>query len=77
MQDPFTKSTKIPCFIPECNLGEIVVRNLLGVIVLKENLQPGWQVLEINCSNFVSGIYLYSLEVDGKQLATKKMVIAK
>jgi hypothetical protein len=45
--------------------------------LVKEQLIPGTYEVEWNAYNHTSGIYFYSLIIDGKHIDTKKMVLLK
>ena len=57
--------------------SKLKVFNTLGKIIYEENLQAlkGENSFEINGRDFAEGMYIYSVEYNGKSL-TKKMVIS-
>ena len=75
--DPFSDNTKIPCFLPEGKHGKLIIRNLIGLTFIELNIEAGLQVLEIQGGDLPNGMYLYSLEMDNRVIATKKMIILK
>ncbi len=63
--------------VPTDGKSKLKVFNTLGKIVHEENLQAvkGENTFEINGKDFAEGMYIYSVEFNGKSL-TKKMVIS-
>lgn len=58
------------------NTSEIVIYNLIGEEVQRMNLESKVGFVLINASDFESGLYFYSLVVDGQVAATQKVLIA-
>ena len=77
--NPFNQSTTIHYSIPlTANNAAIVVTDASGKTLRQfNNLSKGSGSVTINTNTFSSGNYLYSLVVDGKTIATKKMILAK
>ena len=75
--DPFSEATNIPCFIPDGAKGQIIIRNMMGVELLKYEVVPGYQTIRIDGKSLQSGLYLYSLVMDGRNFDTRKMIITK
>jgi|GEM_PF-2906289 len=55
--------------------AKITISNLLGKVIDEFPLQEGEHKLKIPASNYSSGIYLYTLSINGKAMKTKKLVI--
>jgi hypothetical protein len=78
--NPFNQSTM---FNVQCSIAgdaEIKVFDLTGkelATVLNERLQPGTYVINYNASGLASGVYFYSLFVNGKLINTKKMIMIR
>jgi hypothetical protein len=78
--NPFgTGGTKINYYLPEGTMGATIVfydeyGNQLKEVPLN---QTGNGTLNINPANLSSGIYTYSLVVNGKVVDTKKMILEK
>jgi hypothetical protein len=78
--NPFNQSTT---FNVQCSLAgdaEIKVFDLAGkelATVLNERLQPGTYRINYDASGLASGIYFYSLFVNGYLIDMKKMIITK
>lgn len=56
------------------------VYNLLGnevVTLINESRPAGSYEVKFDGSNFLSGTYFYDLEVDGKIIDTKRMLLLK
>ncbi|MFI5144874.1 MAG: T9SS type A sorting domain-containing protein [Ignavibacteria bacterium] len=83
--NPFNPVTKIRFEIPsdvkrEMSNVKIIVYDLPGhevATLVNENLHPGIYNATWNGSNYSSGLYFYRLVVDGKNIATKKMILVK
>ncbi len=83
--NPFNPTTKIRYRLPVKTMNasslqsaEIVVYNLAGQIVwASESLKKPVGATDFDGSTFNSGVYYYSLVVDGKRLSTKSMVLIK
>lgn len=78
--NPFTSETTIAYNLktPAKNVS-LFIYNLAGVKVFEKaqtNVGAGRYTVEVSNSNFASGIYFYSLNVDGNQI-TKKMVVTE
>ncbi|MBK6833520.1 MAG: hypothetical protein IPG89_04290 [Bacteroidetes bacterium] len=49
----------------------------LGQMMFEKILIKGEQQINIATSEFINGIYFYTMFVDGKAIASKRMVIVK
>lgn len=59
---------------------KVIVYDVAGKEIIKlldENLKPGEYEIDFNGSNYSSGIYFYSLIIDGNLIDTKKMILLK
>lgn len=59
----------------ENGIGEIRIYNLLGTLVRTIPLQEKQGIATLKASDFKSGIYFCSLEVNGRIVETKKIVV--
>jgi len=59
------------------NKAELMVYSMLGAQVRKINLLEDQGTLKLNVSDLPSGMYFYTLMVDDKSIATKKMLVTK
>ena len=78
--NPFNPQTNIQFTLPNDANVKLQIMNVLGEsvsILIDENITAGAHNYEFNAERFPSGIYFYSLEVDGKILETKKMILLK
>ena len=78
--NPFNGSTVIRYFIPENNIGSAYVGfyDMYGKEIKKlEITEKGFGKIEASTENLASGIYSYSIVVDGKTVETKKMLKSK
>ncbi|MCU0444270.1 MAG: T9SS type A sorting domain-containing protein [Microscillaceae bacterium] len=55
--------------------AKVTIRNLLGRVVKEYDLQEGKRQIKIPTVQFDSGIYFYSLSINGKALKAKKLVV--
>lgn len=55
--------------------AKIVVYNMLGDVVKTETLEESEGTCHMDVSTLGNGVYFTSLEVDGKQLSTKRLVV--
>ncbi|MBL7127867.1 MAG: T9SS type A sorting domain-containing protein [Ignavibacteria bacterium] len=83
--NPFNPITVIRFDIPKSSLAKIIVYDILGrevAILVNENLKIGsynvsWPAPTGDSKEYPSGVYFYSLTVDGKVVDTKKMILIK
>ena len=78
--NPFNPVTNFGFRIAGFGLVTLKIFDITGketVIITNEELSAGEYKAEWNASGFSSGIYFYSLIVDGKLIDTKKMVLLK
>lgn len=74
--NPFAEKTSINYYLPD-NIGkaEILFYNAQGKLIQSvELIQKGKGTLNVFASDLSSGVYTYTLVVDGKIIETKKMV---
>ncbi|MEL6717960.1 MAG: tail fiber domain-containing protein, partial [Bacteroidota bacterium] len=75
--NPFSTTTTIKYSIPEtANESKIIFTNLNG-LVIKTVAVNGTGQLEITTPDLPAGTYTYSLVIDGKIIATNKMILTK
>ena len=82
--NPFNPTTKIKYSIPSSNhFVTLRIHDVLGrevATLVNEDKQPGFYEVEFNGSNFNSGIYFYSIEVNNNTETyknVKKMILLK
>jgi photosystem II stability/assembly factor-like uncharacterized protein len=78
--NPFNPTTQIRYDVAKSSNVSVKVFDVLGnevAVVLSGNLAAGRYSAEFNASNLATGIYFYSLVVDGAQIDTKKMILVK
>jgi len=75
--NPFNKQTEIKIQSPKNTEANLKVYSMLGKIVSnkKVKLERGENLITFQAENLVSGIYIYTIELDGK-IITKKMNIS-
>ncbi len=77
--NPFNPSTSIAFTIPETGMVRLNIYNVLGELVselVNENLEAGFHQYQFNGSNLTSGVYFYSISVNGFT-QVKKMNLVK
>jgi subtilisin family serine protease len=77
--NPFNPTTKINFSIKEAGFVKLNIYNMLGEIVtelVSENLEKGFYKYDWNASNYSSGIYFYSINVNGFN-QVRKMALVK
>jgi hypothetical protein len=79
MPNPFSKETKISCFIPDgANSSVLYIYNMQGTQLQQYSIkEKGKQAITIDGSSFIPGMYLYTLVIDGKEMDTKRMILTK
>ncbi|HMS32958.1 MAG TPA: T9SS type A sorting domain-containing protein, partial [Ignavibacteria bacterium] len=78
--NPFNPSTTIMYSIPNTKYLILKVYDALGkevAVLVNEKKSPGSYQVEFDGNDFSSGIYFYSLQVDGKVFETRSMVLLK
>lgn len=77
--NPFSKQTKIGCFIPEnAHASLLFSYSMNGNPVGKYAINgKGEQILTIDGSKLVPGTYFYHLIIDGQEVGSKKMIFTK
>lgn len=76
--NPFTGKTRITFNAPYSGKAVLHVYNMIGKKIKETSMTAGQGINEISFdgSSLPGGIYLYSVEVDGIQSATKRMIIS-
>ncbi len=73
--NPFTDFTVVHCKVNDnAQNAQLVITNTLGEVISRHQLTPGVNMVTITNDKMVSGIYLCTLTVDGKTIATRKML---
>jgi hypothetical protein len=73
--NPATSKVFIQHDLKEASTARLHVTNLLGVRVKSIPISPTSNKTQLDISDFASGIYFYSLEIDGKISMTKKLIV--
>jgi len=77
--NPFNPSTKISFDVAKSGFVSLKIYNLLGKEIstlVNENYNAGSHTVDFNASNLSSGVYFYTLEVNGYK-ETKQMLMIK
>jgi photosystem II stability/assembly factor-like uncharacterized protein len=78
--NPFNPVTNISFSLPETGNVSLKVYNVLGnevVSLLNSRLNAGNHNVIFDAINFSSGVYYYRIEIDGKFIETRQMVLLK
>lgn len=78
--NPFNPSTKINFSVPKSAFVKISVFDILGreiSVLVNKQLTSGVYSTEWNAASFPSGVYFYTLNADGVNISTGKMVLNK
>ena len=77
--NPFNPVTTIKFTLPEMEMVNLSIYNILGELVstpINQVLKPGYHEINFNASSLASGIYIYSIHA-GNYNKTKKMVLLR
>jgi len=76
--NPFNGNTEIQYKLPANSVDAyVVIVDINGKTTKKINLQGTEGSASVSANDMAAGVYLYSLWADGKELATKRMVVSK
>lgn len=77
--NPFSKETKVSCFIPEgVGIAILYIYNMNGTQLQQYSITgTGKQTVTISGNSLQAGMYLYALVIDGKEVDTKRMILTK
>lgn len=77
--NPFTYDTEIKYYLPENSKNAILyVFNLQGNLLMTKKISgTGNGCVTINGSELNSGMYVYSLLIDGQEVDTKRMILSE
>ncbi len=80
--NPFNPLTKINFYIKEKGFVELIVYDVMGKLITKlinKSIAPSEYEVSLNADehNLSSGLYFYTLILNGKRIETKKMIVLK
>ncbi|MCB0720939.1 MAG: T9SS type A sorting domain-containing protein [Ignavibacteriae bacterium] len=79
--NPFNPSTTIKFGLPRAGLVSLKVYDIAGrevaALINNQRMNAGQVTQRFNGSGLASGVYFYSLVIDGEMIATKKMLLIK
>lgn len=78
--NPFNPTTQIKYNVKENSFVSIIVYNILGKevsTIINQQLAAGKYQTDFNAANLSSGVYFYTLAIDGQKIDTKKMMLVK
>ncbi|MBI4930638.1 MAG: PKD domain-containing protein [Bacteroidetes bacterium] len=73
--NPFSNLTIIPYNLPGNSGGYIKIYDVKGTLLNTYLLKEGFNFIEVKTENWASGVYYYSMEMDGIRVQNKKMVL--
>ncbi|MEM9920000.1 MAG: tail fiber domain-containing protein [Bacteroidota bacterium] len=74
--NPFSGNTLIEYDIPlELNNAQLVIYDTKGSVLKIIDIDSGRGTVEFNANNLSSGVYIYAVEIDGKSMARKRMIV--
>ena len=76
--NPTSNATVINIYVPEKSTSaNFIILNSFGQTMFEKTLAKGEQQINISTSIFENGIYFYTMYVDNKPIASKRIVIVK
>lgn len=77
--NPFSQATRIEYSLPSGVVGAVLtITNMQGrAVKTVENLAGGRQVVEVKAGSLPAGIYIYTLNVNGKEVVSKRMELTR
>ncbi|MGH2575089.1 MAG: T9SS type A sorting domain-containing protein, partial [Ignavibacteria bacterium] len=78
--NPFNPETQIEYNVSKTSLVEIKIYNVVGSelkSIVNRELSPGKYSVNLNASGYGSGVYFYSLLINGQKIDTKRMMLVK
>lgn len=78
--NPFNPKTVINYELPVTSLAKLIIYDVLGnevIMLLNEKKRAGKYYVIFEGNDFPSGVYFYSLSLDGKLVETKKMLLVR
>jgi len=78
--NPFNSSSQIRFQISKQSNIKLIIYDMTGRLltrIIDKEMTPGIYEVNFDGSNYSSGVYFYSLIVDGKVIDTKKMILLK
>jgi hypothetical protein len=75
--NPADKEVSFHYSLPTGSDAELVIRSLGGKLMKKERVSFTRNVVRLNTSSFVNGVYYCTLMVEGKATATRRLVVSR
>jgi len=75
--NPFKNNTTIPYYVPPGSIGSIFIVDMNGKLIENFELDSGNNQLEISLKQYRSGVYFYSIKIDGQVKQTRQMVLVE
>ncbi|MBR5532342.1 MAG: T9SS type A sorting domain-containing protein [Bacteroidales bacterium] len=74
--NPFSGEAEIRYQVPQTAISAYIgIYNLNGLQIQQYPLEKGAGTITISAGNLSSGIYIYSLIIDGEEVETRRMVV--
>ncbi|MFH2141031.1 MAG: T9SS type A sorting domain-containing protein [Bacteroidota bacterium] len=75
--NPFAKTTFIPYSLPDSENGVLKITNYEGKTISEIKVNSKSNKVELITKDWANGVYYYTLNIDGKTIDTKKMILIK
>lgn len=75
--NPFHESTQVYLHFPHDKRASLEIRNSFGQLVDRVFLQKGQRNASLNAANLRSGVYVYTLLLEGVPVESKRMIVYK
>jgi hypothetical protein len=78
--NPFNPSTRIQFSVSDVSTVRILIHNAQGQLMstlVDSRLDRGEHWIQFDASDFASGVYVYSLEIDGILVSSRKMILVR
>jgi hypothetical protein len=73
--NPANCNTSIPVSVPQGKNATLFVSNLTGQYMEIISVLSNTNEIELDVSDYPAGMYLYSIEIDGKVMETRRMIV--
>jgi hypothetical protein len=73
--NPANEAAYIDYQVNETTKAKIIIRNILGRVVDEFDLSKVNNQIKINTSSWESGVYFYTLSINGKPQKAKKLIV--
>jgi hypothetical protein len=74
--NPSEDQVNMECNVPDGLTGNLSIFDVNGKLVYSRQISSGLQIITVDVSNWVDGVYMCSLEADGKRIGNQRIVVA-